>query len=110
MLKLVRNKLLIALLLLGACACGSEDEEEKPAVECQPSIVNSTLIYCSESWAQCADGKTYEVECQGSAGAWVCQCRIDGTQTESEPGTDFCDVQPLDRTARSNELCGWSIR
>ena len=108
----MHKTLVIVVLLLGAGACGSDDEgsDAKQPADCQPSAVNSTLIYCSESWTQCTDGKTYEVECQGGPGAWVCKCRIDGTETASEAGTDYCDVQPVDRTTSSNELCGWSIQ
>jgi hypothetical protein len=100
-------------MLFATGACGSDDEgsagSSASAVACEPSTNNATLIWCAESWSQCADGKSYEVECNGSAGAWVCKCRIDGVETASETGTDFCDVQPPDRTARSGELCGWNI-
>lgn len=98
--------------LILASACGGNDDTDKGgnAVECQPSASQTTLVYCNESWTQCADGKQYQVECQGSAGAWVCSCRIDGAETKSQPGTDFCDAPPADRAARSNALCDWSIR
>ena len=99
------------LALILASACGSEDAEKgSSGVECQPAASTTTPAYCNDSWTQCADGKAYQVECQGSAGAWVCSCRIDGTETKSQPGTTFCDVPPAERAARSNEVCDWNIR
>ena len=61
---------------------------------------------CTSEWSECADGRTYLVECSGASGtALECTCIVDGLREASFP-RNGCGVP----SAEANAQCGWDLR
>jgi hypothetical protein len=76
----------------GAAALSSCDGQP---IACFNSMGVGTETMCTDSFAACADGHTYELDCTGSS----CTCKEDDAVTKT--GTGACGDEKT--------LCGWDL-
>ena len=93
---------------------GALGQDEPPPVTCQAgnssgSAGGGPVAECEISFADCSDGRQYDVICQGSAGSVECGCLIDGEVTgTSTSATGICPFINEGPVA-ANYACGFRI-
>ncbi len=65
-------------------------------VSCFNSMGVGGPMSCTDSFAGCTDGHTYELDCTGTS----CTCKVDDAVTKS--GTGACGDE--------SSLCGWNVQ
>jgi hypothetical protein len=72
----------------------------------------SNGVECSIEYTECSDGHNYVVACDGSAGAVVCECSIDGAPEGSYLSPNgICpyEFDPFGAVVAANYACGFNI-
>jgi hypothetical protein len=90
------------------------DPDESPPVTCRAgsstgSAGGGPVAECEMSFAECSDGREYDVICQGSAGSVECGCLVDGEVVgSSTSATGICPFINEGPVA-ANYACGFRI-
>jgi len=110
---------LSALVLSAACSSSngatSSPDASVGTVRCSTAGGGKASFDCSMQFSNCADGHTYEIDCEAVPGN--CTCVVDGTPGATFPASEAVVITDAgDRLCESkrikppaNARCGWSL-